>query len=48
MVRVLNGAFAMLAIANLVKWGRPLTREIAPGMTEMRGNIPFLKPKTAF
>lgn len=25
-----NRAFAMLALANLVKWGRPLTGEIRP------------------
>ena len=25
-----NRAFAMLAMANLVKWGRPLTREVRP------------------
>jgi IS5 family transposase len=25
-----NRAFAMLALANLVKWGRPLTGEVRP------------------
>jgi hypothetical protein len=34
-----NRAFVMLALVNLVKWGRPLTGEVRPKQREL-GEIP--------